>query len=69
MDSRGVGADRTNEDMDLKVKEVKEVLSIYTYHLSSILYYLSISISYSSRLYPASFPAGRIPPCGGIAHP
>jgi hypothetical protein len=28
-----------------------------------------LSLMYSSRLYPVSFPAGRIPPYGGIARP
>jgi hypothetical protein len=45
-------------------------LSIYSYssliHLSHIHL---LSFTYSSRLYPASFPAGRIPSCGGIARP
>jgi hypothetical protein len=43
--------------------------SIILSHIHLLSLYLFLSLTYSSFPHPASFPAGRIPSCGGIARP
>jgi hypothetical protein len=70
---RGLRLSSINQSINLSIYlSFSSFFLIFLSHLSFSSFSLSIyflSLPYSSRLYPASSPAGRIPSCGGIAHP